>query len=42
MKSSLHASYVAKGAVAEVQQGRESGKYFMAECHIHDKPTMPC
>ena len=18
------------------------GKYFMAECHIHDKPTMPC
>ena len=24
MKSSLHASYVAKGAVAEVQQGRES------------------
>ena len=22
--------------------GRLMGAYFMAECHIHDKPTMPC
>ena len=36
MKSSLHASYVAKGAVAEVQQGRESVLF------VRNFPTCCC
>ena len=25
-----------------LQTDKRLGTYFMAECHIHDKPTMPC